>query len=642
MQGITTAMPFKTRGPITVEDNTPYIERDSDRQLTEIIQRMDYVTLVGPKHSGKSSTLMRLWSNLFRKSRFVVCYTNLSLFKTFDEPRWYNQLFNELRHSVGSQANITLPNYSIDDAIDLREILLSILEDDIPNKVLVLLLDDVETVPMQYRTSFFATLREMFVSRGVHPTLRRITFALAGSYIPDDLIPDPTISPFRVAEKVYIPDGGIEQVTPLFDLLKDKPNRYVATDVKQRVFEWTEGDLYLTQRVFEHLDKRYPTGKITPIHVDQIVEQHLFEDDIFQNLEAKLRANPRVLEIVYKVVGQETSIRFTRTNKDIVHAWLMGVIKPNPYNNCIARNAIYQHVMREIISRVPVKLQMPRQAPSLNRQPTPLHGRYELEGVLKRGMISHLYRARDIQTQQLVAVKQLVTSNSGDIIAWRRFQQEAEALLHLNHPYIVTMVDRFHEDDYNYIVMEYINGGSMDSFLSREGRQPIDKVVQIMLHVADALRYTHTHQIVHRDIKPGNILLTQDFSPRLADFGVAYFHNQMERLTAPDTVVGTPAYLAPEGYRAQHFQPTGDVWAMGVTLYEMLTGAIPFTGRTQEHIRYAVLNADIPDVRSIRPDVPDALAKLITKMLERDYTKRLPDGTAIWEALTTIQNQIRA
>src|SRR5690606_25691417 len=106
----------------------------------------------------------------------------------------------------------------------------------------------------------------------------------------------------------------------------------------------------------------------------------------------------------------------------------------------------------------------------------------------------------------------------------------------------------FHTGEYNYIVMEYLEGGTIEQVLNREGRQPISLTLDILLGVADALRYTHSEGIVHRDLKPSNILLTRHFSPRLADFGVARFTNQAERITASYAVVGTPAYIAPESY----------------------------------------------------------------------------------------------
>ncbi|HLA43897.1 MAG TPA: serine/threonine-protein kinase, partial [Aggregatilineales bacterium] len=350
---------------------------------------------------------------------------------------------------------------------------------------------------------------------------------------------------FRVAEKVYLDDAT--DIKPLVKLLV-KPDRPVDDDVSTRIFEWTEGDLYLTQRVCERLDHRYPTGRITPESVDQVVERYLFEDDIFDGLGDKLKSHARVIEVVHDVVQRETSLRFTRTNRAITHAWLMGCLKSNSYGNCIARNSIYDHVLRDLLKTLSVQRNPVFIRPEEKKEALPLQGRYQLESVIKRGVLTHIYRARDLITGEFVVIKQLLSMRGGDIIAWRRFQREGEALRRLDHRNIVKYIDTFRESEYNYIVMEYVNGGTADGLLNREGRQSISLVLDIMLGVTDALQYAHEQQIVHRDLKPSNILLTQDHMPKLADFGVAHFSAGVERITATYAIVGTPAYLCPEGY----------------------------------------------------------------------------------------------
>lgn len=630
-------MNFKTRGPISLEESVPYILRPADHDLAELVQKVDYVALIGSKLSGKTSMLMRLWTSLAKQPRFVLSYINLSSFSPYDEARWYKAVYNALvKNASGS---IPTPSYDVEDAIDFRQALLDALQDALKERILVILMDDVETVPMEIRTAFFATLREMFVSRGIQPAFRRICFVLAGSFVPDELIPDPSISPFRVAEKVYIEDALLSDLKLLIEGL-NKPQRPITSDVPARIFEWTEGHLYLTQRLCERLDQRYPSGQITPEAVDQIVERHLYDDELFENLETKLKAQPRMVDVIQAAIGRATSIRFTRTNSTLAHAWLLGCIKPNAYGNCIARNAIYENVLRELIKNMGERTQtitpfIPSQPK--RHEPEPLQGRYVLESVLKRGVLTHLYRARDLQTNQYVAVKQLLSMRGGDVIAWRRFQREGEALRRLNHPNIVSLIDTFHVGEFNYIVMEYVDGGSLDSLLNREGRQPIPLVINILLQVADALGYAHEQNIIHRDLKPSNILMTQDLAPRLADFGVAHFAAFGERITATYSIVGTPAYLCPEGYDNSYFTPAEDVWSLGVTLFEMLTGTLPFTGRTQEHIRYAVQHDPIPDVRAIRPDVPEALSNLVRQMLQRDPAQRLPNGRTVQAALLAAQ-----
>jgi len=614
-------MRFKTKEPLTPDDGTPYLLRSADSDLEILLQRLDYVALIGSRMSGKTSMLMRAWARLSKLPRYALSYVNLSRYSTLTEADWYSALYAALVQAAPVGA---LPvDLVVQDAIDLREALLMSLEEQIPNQVLIIMLDDVEAVPMTIRTAFFATLREMFVSRGIYPAFRRVAFVLAGSYIPDELIPDPSISPFRVAEKVYIEDA--EDITPLV--------AHLAPEVGERIFAWTEGDVYLTQRLCERLDRRYEQGVLTSAAVDQVVERYLLDDDLFDGLDNKLRAEPPIGDVLRDILMRGTNLRFTRTNHAIAEAWLLGCIKPNRYQNCVMRNAVYDSVVKELLKRQPApKLRQPTPPPPTH--PPPLRGRYVLESLLKRGMTTHIYRARDQYLGGLVVVKQLLASaRGGDMIAWRRFQREGEALQRLQHPHIVELVDFFQDGDFNYIVMEYVNGGTADSLLNREGRQPVNTILAMMLGVSDALRHAHQNQIVHRDIKPSNILLTQELVPKLADFGVAHFVTNAARITAQYAVVGTPAYLCPEGYDNSYFTPAEDIWSLGVTMYELLTGVLPFNGRTQEHIRHAVQHDPIPDVRQIRPDVSPELAALLLQMLQRDPAARLPDGAAVYAAL---------
>lgn len=632
-------MKFKTRGPLTENDPVPYLLRPADLELETLVKKIDYVALIGPRLSGKTSMLVRLWHRLRQLPRYAVAYVNLSLYSTFAAERWYEAVYDAL---VASGA-VPPPRGAVLEAIDFREEILQALRHALPpGQVLIVLLDEVETVPVALRTPFFATLREMFVSRAILTEFQRLTFVLAGSYVADDLIPDQTISPFRVAEKVYVEDAT--DITPLVAQL-DRLERPMSQDVPPRIFEWTEGDVYLTQRLCERLEQRYPSGKLLPEAVDQVVQRYLLEDDLFNSLESRLRSQPPVLELIRSVIAQQTGLRFSRINHTVSHAWLLGCVKPNAYGNCLLRNAIYERILHDLLRRLPaeaarVKPVQPFIPTTAAREPEPLHGRYRLEATLRRGVLNQVYKATDLHSSLQVVVKQLMSGRDGDVIAWRRFLREGEVLRRLSHPHIVGLVDIFRQGDYNYIVMEYIEGGSVEQLLNQEGRQSLEQTLNILLGVADALRYLHEQGIVHRDLKPSNILVTHEISPRLADFGVARFLHETDRITVTNGVVGTPAYMSPESYQGAPLQPAEDVWSLGVTMYEMLTGTLPFTGRTHDHMRHAIQSDPIPNLREIRPDVPPAVTAVLYQMLERDTANRLIDGAAVHQALSSLRAQV--
>jgi serine/threonine-protein kinase len=170
--------------------------------------------------------------------------------------------------------------------------------------------------------------------------------------------------------------------------------------------------------------------------------------------------------------------------------------------------------------------------------------------------------------------------------------------------------------------MEYVYGGSLFDRLNREGRLPVGQALDIAMKVANALEHAHTRGIIHRDIKPSNVMLTTDYIPRLADFGVARL-NYHNRVTLPHTVIGTTPYLSPEGCLGEVIDERGDIWALGVMLFEMLAGTLPFVGRTDDIIVRGILENEVTDIRTIRPDVPEDVVELISHMLEKSLSRRL-------------------
>jgi serine/threonine protein kinase/predicted ATPase/uncharacterized protein HemY len=265
-----------------------------------------------------------------------------------------------------------------------------------------------------------------------------------------------------------------------------------------------------------------------------------------------------------------------------------------------------------------------------------------------------VYRGRDLQTGQPVAIKALrpeVVASDPNALA--RFLREGEALRQLDHHNIVKMVDGVEQDGRHYLVMEYVAGGSLRDLLDQcDSGLPIERTVEIALDVADALTRAHRIQIIHRDLKPSNVLLAVDGTPRLTDFGHAHLATDARlapgaRLTQTGTILGTVLYLSPEACRGEMVDTRADIWSFGAMLYEMLTGQVPFPGETFPEVLMAVLSQPVPDMQraaAVRraadqqagPGVPDALADLVYRMLEKDRAARMPSVRLVGAELEAI------
>ncbi|HEX3051830.1 MAG TPA: serine/threonine-protein kinase, partial [Aggregatilineaceae bacterium] len=232
----------------------------------------------------------------------------------------------------------------------------------------------------------------------------------------------------------------------------------------------------------------------------------------------------------------------------------------------------------------------------MGEQKTVIGGRYELLSLIGQGGMGDVYKGLDTQTGDWVAIKLLHT----DVIDENpnlldRFNREGQALSRLNHPNIVKVLTTFEENKQHYLVMEYVGGGSLRDMLDMQGKLPVDRVLNIALDLADALTRAHRLHIIHRDIKPDNVLLAEDGTPRLTDFGVAHLGDRT-RLTQTGSVIGTYAYLSPEACNGMDLDERTDIWSFGVMLFELLTGDPPFDENSTAAILTAIMTKPAPDL----------------------------------------------
>jgi serine/threonine protein kinase len=252
-----------------------------------------------------------------------------------------------------------------------------------------------------------------------------------------------------------------------------------------------------------------------------------------------------------------------------------------------------------------------------------LSGRYRMNGLIAVGGMGEVWSATDEQLGRDVAIKVMHVEAAADPVFVQRFQEEARLAARLSHPTIVTVHDSGEDDGLAYLVMEYVPGQTLAQAVRDEGALPVPRVRLILAQAAVALSVAHAAGIVHRDVKPGNVLLTADGGVKLTDFGIARAA-EGTGLTRVGEVLGTPQYLSPEQMTGQPATERSDLYALGVIGHEMLTGAKPFDGAGPVVIALAHLNDPIPPL----PDhVPPALAELIRACLAKDPADR-PDSAA--------------
>jgi eukaryotic-like serine/threonine-protein kinase len=253
-----------------------------------------------------------------------------------------------------------------------------------------------------------------------------------------------------------------------------------------------------------------------------------------------------------------------------------------------------------------------------NPAPRVFSGRYELNHLIARGGMAEVYRARDRLLDRPVALKVLFPELSVDRSFVERFRREAQAAANLSHPNIVPVFDWGEDSGTYFIVMEFVDGKPLSSILKTAGPLAADRTAEIAAPVAGALGYAHKHGVVHRDVKPGNVLITDDGQVKVTDFGIARAVNTEESLTQTGAVMGTATYFSPEQAEGMGVDARTDIYSLGVVLFEMVTGRPPFLGDTPVAVASKHVRDHPPAPRELMPSIPPTFEAIILKAMDKN------------------------
>ena len=265
-----------------------------------------------------------------------------------------------------------------------------------------------------------------------------------------------------------------------------------------------------------------------------------------------------------------------------------------------------------------------------------LSGRYELLEKIGDGGMAVVYKGKDKLLNRFIAVKILRPEFTKDATFVENFKRESQAAAGLSHPNIVGVYDVGREGNINYIVMELIEGDTLNKIIEREAPMDYRKVIDISKQVASALRVAHKNKIIHRDVKPHNIMITNDGVVKLADFGIARAVNDAT-LSSGSKIVGSVHYFSPEQARGNYVDERSDIYSLGIVMYEMLTGKVPFDGDNPVTVALKHINEEITPPRELEPGIPPALERCVMKATSKFQTNRYANADELIQELDNIK-----
>lgn len=265
-------------------------------------------------------------------------------------------------------------------------------------------------------------------------------------------------------------------------------------------------------------------------------------------------------------------------------------------------------------------------------------GQYEIVEEIGRGGMATVYRAKQLNADRFVAIKVIHSNIAADKSALERFVREARLVARLEHPYIIPVYDYDGLHNPPYIVMRFLESGTLKDVLDR-GAIPLNEIAYMMRQIASALDYAHRQGVIHRDIKPSNIMIDAEGNAYLTDFGIARFSesgSDMTGLTHTGLTVGTPGYMAPEQGLGQKVDERADIYALGVMLFQMATGSMPYSAETPMALVLKHIQSPIPSARSIKPDLPPEFDMIIRRAMAKEPTERYQSGRELSDAITQL------
>ncbi len=606
--------PYKYTGPLDpIKDKLVCIPRTGDlEKVINGIRTGKYWAVLGPRQIGKSTFLSQLEQEL---SKNTYClYFNFEILPARDETNFYKWLMNEFTLEIPAETSVDTHGWEeFDPHFRFYYFLEKFRPKDLKKKI-ILLFDEIERVPQA--KNFLHLWRKVYHDRNRKEELNRYTAVIAGSLDLMQLTVGPN-SPFNIAEKLNLDDFSYAETQKLVTEPLSVYGIEIAEPARELVINQASGHPQLTQQLCHFLVEKAQQEKqrITEAVVAQAVDYLLNESINLDILKQALSSSHKLEKLIREIIGGIPKKYHPYKEFGIAGS---GAIVEDKEHCCTIRNKVYERFLRDILEISTAELSLEKGKKEPQDEVFNYTKRYKIIAKVGKGSIGMVYKAEDTWLKRIVALKMLTNKLFENQEELARLKTEAMATAQLSHPNIVTIYDIGELPEGNFFAMEFIEGENLSSIIRRLKWLDFSHVIYIATQLARALDYSHQKGVIHRDIKPQNIMVTNDGEIKIVDFGIAVVKDHY-RKDESDLIIGTPSYVSPEQIKGEKTDHRADIYSTGVTLFHMVAGILPFSG---ENIYKKHLSSPIPSIKKIRSNTPDKLIKIINKCMEKSRQKR--------------------